>query len=260
VYDYVLGGSHNFAVDREFAEKAKVANPAAALIAQENRAFLRRVVRFAVQSGIRQFIDLGSGIPTVGNVHEVAHEADAATKVLYVDSDPVAVAHGRAILADSPYVKMISADLRQPAEVLADRTLRATLDLNQPVAVLLVAVLHFVSDAEHPGNIVAGYVAAAAPGSYLAISHLAKEGLSMGGKEVVSMYVRSGNEVIPRTRDDIIDMFGDLALVKPGVVPLGSWRPDSPEDTYQDNDAYQDEDAHRDAEFVPAHCGVGRKD
>jgi hypothetical protein len=248
VYDYLLGGSHNVAIDREFADKLTVANPDVPIVAQENRAFLRRAVRFAAQSGIRQFLDLGSGIPTAGNVHEVAQEADPDARVVYVDNDPVAVDHAREILADSPHVKMISADLRQPAEVLANRTLRATLDLNQPVAVLLVAVLHFVPDAEHPENIVAGYLAAAAQGSYLVISHLSAEGLSTGAKEAISMYVSSGNQVVPRTREEIADMFGEAALVKPGVVPLGRWRPDSPKD------------ADREPESIPAQCGVGRKD
>jgi hypothetical protein len=248
VYDYLLGGSHNVVVDREFADRMTAASPATPLVARENRAFARRAVRFATQSGIRQFLDLGSGIPTVGNVHEVAQEADPEARVVYVDHDPVAVTQARAILGDSPHVKVISADLRQPAEVLADRTLRATLDLNQPLAVLLASVLHFVPDSEHPENIVAGYVAAAAPGSYVVISHLSVEGLSDSAKEVVSMYERSGVQLIPRTRDDIVDMFGDLALIKPGVVPLSRWRPDPPTEDQPDDP------------LIAAHGGVGRKD
>jgi hypothetical protein len=205
-------------------------------------------VRFLVSTGVRQFIDLGSGIPTVGNVHEVAHEIDPDIRVVYVDNDPVALAHSRAMLHDNRNAVMIPGDLRQPAEVLADRTLRATLDLYQPVAILLVAVLHFITDDQNPENIVAGYVAASAPGSYVAISHLGLEQLSAGGREALAMYVRSGNPVVARTREQVTELFGDLTLVKPGVVPLGMWRPDSPEDVPSD------------AEVLPGHCGIGRKD
>jgi hypothetical protein len=231
VYDYYLGGSHNFAVDREFADRVLRAMPDASTAAQENRAFLRRAVRYLCGLGIRQFIDLGSGIPTVGNVHEVAQSVDPTAAVVYVDIDPVAYAHSRAILSDNPHATVIRADLRQPAEVLADPQLRAHIDFDQPVGLLLVAVLHFLSDEEHPADIVAAYAGAIAPGSHIVASHLSAEGMDDAKDEALSLYKRSSTTVVPRTAQAVTRLLGDLSLVEPGVVRLPHWRPESPDDS-----------------------------
>ncbi|GAA1796942.1 hypothetical protein HC028_19700 [Planosporangium flavigriseum] len=230
VYDYYLGGSHNFAVDREFAEQVMQAMPDAPAAAQENRAFLRRAVRYLCGLGIRQFIDLGSGIPTVGNVHEVAQSTDPTAEVVYVDIDPVAYAHSRAILANNPHATVIRADLRQPAGVLADPKLREHIDFDQPVGLLLVAVLHFVPDSDRPADIVAGYSGAIAPGSHLVVSHMGAEGLDSSQDQALGLYKRSSTPIVPRTADELSSLFGDLTLVEPGVVRLSEWRPESPDE------------------------------
>jgi hypothetical protein len=161
VYDYYLGGSHNLEVDRRMAREAISLWPDLPAIMQSNRAFLRRSVRYLAGQGITQFLDIGSGIPTVGNVHEAAQQADPRARVVYVDSDPVAVAHSRAILAGDEHTAVVHADLREPETFLEDPTARATLDLDQPIAVLMVAVLHFVSDEDDPFGAVARAVGAA---------------------------------------------------------------------------------------------------
>src|SRR5687768_6938834 len=170
VYDYYLGGAHNFAVDRQMAEQAIGLWPDLPLIMQANRAFLRRAVRFCVDAGIRQFLDLGSGIPTAGNVHEVAQSAAPDARVAYVDSDPVAVAYSRTILAENPLTVAVQADLRQPEQVLDHPEVRSLLNFDEPIAVMMVAVLHFVSDSDDPAAIIAGYREVMAPGSFLTIS------------------------------------------------------------------------------------------
>ena len=230
VYDYYLGGSHNFAADREFAEQILTLMPEATIVAQENRAFLRRAVRHLASHGIRQFIDLGSGIPTVGNVHEVAQSVDPEARVVYVDIDPVAYAHSRVILADNPHATVIRGDLRKPADVLADPRLLEHIDLDRPVGILLVAVLHFVPDADRPADIIAGYAGAAAPGSHVVVSHTTEEGMSEAGTEAVNLYNRSSRTVIPRSTAEITRLLNGLTLVEPGVVHLPQWRPDTPED------------------------------
>ncbi|NJC70893.1 hypothetical protein HC031_14380 [Planosporangium thailandense] len=227
VYDYYLGGSHNFAVDREFAEEVMRAAPDARMAAQQNRAFLRRAVRYLCDLGIRQFIDLGSGIPTVGNVHEVAQAVDPTAKVVYVDLDPVAYAHSRAILVRNPHATVVRADLRRPAEVLGDPLLRSHIDFDRPVGLLMVAVLHFVPDEEHPADIVAGYAAALAPGSHVVVSHAATDELDEGKDRALNLYRRSSTSVVLRTAEEVAALFGPLTLVEPGVVSLSRWRPDT---------------------------------
>jgi hypothetical protein len=226
VYDYYLGGSHNFAVDRAFAQQVQRAMPDITTIAQENRAFLRRAVRHLCGLGIRQFIDLGSGIPTVGNVHEVAQSVDPTAKVVYVDIDPVAYAHSRAILAGNPHATVVRGDLRQPAEVLADPQVRGHIDFDQPVGVLLVAVLHFVPDEQRPADIVAGYAGAIAPGSHVVLSHLSTEGMEQSA-EALSLYRRSSTPVITRSAAEVGALLGGLGLVEPGIVGPALWRPES---------------------------------
>src|SRR5919202_2110016 len=171
MYDYLLGGYHNFAIDRKAAEQLMAINPDAPLIMQANRAFLRRAVKFFVQQGIDQFLDIGSGIPTVGNVHEVAQQLNPAARVVYVDKEPVAVRHSQAILRDTPNVTIIEADACRPEELVHDPEVRRMLDFSKPIGVLIVALLHFVPEDEVAYNLVRVLRDAVAPGSYIALSH-----------------------------------------------------------------------------------------
>jgi len=226
MYDYYLGGAHNFAADRELAEKALQAVPEGRDLARANRAFLQRAVRLLAGAGIRQFLDIGSGIPTVGNVHEVAHQIAPDTRVVYVDTDPVAVSHGRALLADDPYADAIRGDLRQPAQILANPRLRELIDLDRPVAVLLLAVLHFISDADRPDAIIAELHEAMAPGSYLVVSHGTDDGRST--EELEHVYRRTGTPLAMRHRAEVQALFAGFELLEPGVVWAPQWHPDDP--------------------------------
>src|SRR5947208_805756 len=163
VYDYFLGGAHNFEVDRQLAAQIASLTPNLAQTMRANRSFLRRAVRYLVAQGIEQFLDLGSGIPTTGNVHEVAQAANLRARVVYVDNEPVAVAHSRHLLATNPYATIVDADLRRPSVVMRHHETRRLLDFSRPVAVLMVSVLHFVTDEEDPAGIVAAYRDALAP-------------------------------------------------------------------------------------------------
>lgn len=227
MYDYFLGGSHNFAADRRVATEALQHMPELPMVLRANRAFLRRAVRYLVQAGMTQFLDLGSGIPTAGNVHEIAQRADPGARVVYVDIDPVAVAHSRAILAGNDNATAVQADLRQPEQLLTDRELTRVLDLSRPVAVLLVAVLHFLPDSEDPGGIIARLRPALAPGSYLVISHASADGAAPTGMDPArEVYARSNNPIIMRSRAQIEALFAGFELVEPGLVRLPRWRPD----------------------------------
>lgn len=227
MYDALLGGSHNFAVDREAAARALALVPDLADVARENRAFLRRAVRYLVGAGIRQFVDLGAGIPTVGNTHEIAQSIDPTCRVAYVDIDPVAVNHAQAILAGTPGVVAIQGDLRAPAQLLADDRLRAVIGVEQPVAVLLVAVLHLLTDADQPDAVVATLREAIAPGSYLVISHLTSSGRPDDAAKLSDSAARRTKvPIIFRSRSRIEEFFTKLTLLDPGVVELPDWRPD----------------------------------
>lgn len=226
VYDYYLGGAHNFAVDRELARRAIAAMPELPWMMQINRAFLRRAVRFLAGQGIRQFIDLGSGIPTEGNVHEVAQRQAPDARVVYVEREPVAVSHSRRMLAGNDRVAVVHADLRYPDVVLAQPELERLLDLSQPVAVLLFAVLHFVPDTDDPRGIVARYRERMAPGSYLALSHGTHEQGDQRAAEVHQLYKRSGDPLIQRGREEVAALLEGFELVQPGVVYVPEWRPD----------------------------------
>ncbi|HET9381233.1 MAG TPA: SAM-dependent methyltransferase [Streptomyces sp.] len=234
IYDYYLGGSHNFEVDREAARKAIRCMPGLPKIMQANRAFMRRAVRYAVSLGITQFLDIGSGIPTFGNVHEVAQAACPGARVVYVDHDPVAVAHSQAVLAGNATTDVVAADLRKPAEILASEEFRRLIDLKQPVALLLVAILHFVEDADDPYGAVAELRDALAPGSLIVLTHASYEGIPLpperaGG--MVSVYEDIRNPLIMRPREDVARFFEGYDMVEPGLVPMPHWRPDtSPED------------------------------
>jgi hypothetical protein len=209
MYDYYLGGSHNFAVDRELAGKVLEAWPDMPRAAQANRAFLRRAVRFLADQGVRQFLDIGSGIPTVGNVHEVAQAAAPDARVVYVDTDPVAVAHSRAILAGDQQTAVVEADGRDPAAVLAHPDVTGLLDLSRPVGLLMVALLHFVLD---EGN-----------------SHGSTD-TAPGVATMEKLYERTATPIQMRSRSELETLLGDVDLVEPGVEFLPAWRPDHPDD------------------------------
>jgi hypothetical protein len=233
MYDYYLGGSHNFAVDRELAAKVLEAWPDMPRAAQANRAFLRRAVRFLAAEGIRQFLDIGSGIPTVGNVHEVAQAAAADARVVYVDTDPVAVAHSRAILAGDEQTAVVEADGRDPGALLSNPAVTAVLDPAKPVGLLLVALLHFVPDEQDPRSILAGYAAALAPGSWVAVSHGSTDS-APGVAKMEALYQRTATPVRFRSRDELAELLRDVELVEPGVEFLPAWRPDHPDDVGPD--------------------------
>lgn len=228
VYDYYLGGSHNFATDRAFAKQVIQSMPDIVVLARDNRAFLRRAVAYLCRRGITQFIDLGSGIPTVGNVHEVAQEINPTARVAYVDLDPVAVAHSRTILAGNPNTAVVAADLREPTAVLSDPGLMKIIDFTEPIAFMFVAVLHFVPDEGRPADIVAGYAATGVPGSHVVIAHSGVDrDLSDGEDEAFQLYRKSPNPIILRTPAQVTALFGDLTPIEPGVVAPHLWRPDA---------------------------------
>jgi hypothetical protein len=227
IYDYLLGGSHNFLADQDVGRVIAAVEPNARAIGRANRAFLGRAVRFASGAGITQFLDIGSGIPTQGNVHEVAQQANAQARVLYADLDPVAIAHSKALLEGNPNAAIMDADLREPEKVLAQLPATGLIDLTQPVALLLVAVLHFIADAEDPWQIVATLRDALAPGSYLVLCHGTGEGKPVVAQAAEQVYNRSVSAHLQmRSRADILRFFEGFELVDPGVVPIPRWRPD----------------------------------
>ncbi|MGH3588931.1 MAG: SAM-dependent methyltransferase [Pseudonocardia sp.] len=230
VYDYFLGGAHNFAVDRELAEAIAAMTPNIGDTMRANRAFLRRAVRFLAGAGITQFLDLGSGIPTVGNVHEIARQANPAARVVYVDVDPIAVTHSRAILADDPQTTAIHGDIRDVDAVLSAPGTRRLLDLDRPVAVLLLGVLHFVPDSDDPAGIVGRLRDAIGPGSYLALVNVTHEDQPPEVIEAQKLAGRTGTPIHLRSRAELLAQFAGLSLVEPGLVHLPLWRPDAPLD------------------------------
>ncbi|MEU6235443.1 SAM-dependent methyltransferase [Kitasatospora sp. NPDC047058] len=229
VYDYYLGGSHNFEVDREMARKAIALWPELPQIMRSNRAFLRRAVQFVAERGITRFLDIGSGIPTFGAVHEVAREIRPEAEVVYVDRDPVAVAHSRLLLQDDPKSSVVRADVRDIDDLLSRPEVTALLAAGEPVAVLLVAVLHFVSDSEDPWKLVAVLHDALPPGSALVLSHASLEGRPDQAEDHQKLYRMTPTPLTMRTHEQITAMFAGFELVEPGVVYLPQWRPDQPE-------------------------------
>jgi SAM-dependent methyltransferase len=229
IYDYFLGGSHNFEVDREAARVAMKAFPGIPKIGQANRAVMRRAVHYALDRGITQFLDIGSGIPTFGNVHEVAQSARPGARVVYVDNDPVAVAHSRAVLEGNENATIAAADLRDPRSVLDSAETRRLLDLDRPVALMLVAVIHFLSDDDRPAEIVATLRDALAPGSVMVITHATMDGPTpQGQREAQEVYQRTATPLIMRTAAQLEPFFDGFEIVEPGIVPLPYWHPDTP--------------------------------
>jgi S-adenosyl methyltransferase len=230
MYDYYIGGKNHFAADRETAEKALASWPAGRIGLRENRKFLGRVVRYlAAEAGVTQFLDIGSGLPATNNVHEVAQAAVPSSRVVYVDNDPLVLAHARALLTSSPEGRTayIQADMRSPADILSSPVVREVLDFGKPVALMLVAVLHFMHDEDKPDEIVGTLLDALPPGSYLAASHITQEHdpVAVGGGQ--RAYREAGIPMHVRDADEFARLaFTGLEMVPPGVVLVSEWRPD----------------------------------
>lgn len=229
IYDYLLGGKDNFASDRAAAEELLRLIPDAAFACQRNRRFMRRAVSFlAAEAGIRQFIDIGTGLPTQGNVHEVAQRSDPAARVVYADYDPIVVAHARARLAAAGGgVVAIQRDLRHPEDILGDLDLQKTINLDEPVAILLIAVLPFIEDDEGPHRSVDALKAAMPAGSYLVLTHITDDEISAEASlRAQGVYQAATARVRPRSRLAVERFFEGLQVVEPGVVDTSQWRPE----------------------------------
>ena len=239
VYDYWLGGTHNFIADQDAGRAIAALEPNIMAVAQANRAFLRRAVRFLTAAGIRQFLDIGSGIPTEGNVHEVAQQAAPGSRIVYVDVDPVAVAHSRAILAGNENATVVDGDLREPQRILAQDGTRSLIDFGQPVGLLLSAVVHFLADDEDPWRLIATLRDALVPGSYLALGQVTNESqptMARAGEQVYNRSVSTGIHF--RSRAQILRFFDGFELVEPGLVYPPQWRPGSGTDMPSDPSTY----------------------
>lgn len=226
MYDYFLGGFHNFPADRELAEQAIAAFPQAPATARANRNFLRRAVSYLVEQGVDQFLDIGSGVPTVGNVHEIAQAARPQSRVVYVDIEPVAVTHSRQLLADNPNATAVLADLHRPEEILGHPEVVATLDFSRPVALLMVAVLHFVPDDDVPPAVIRQLREAFSGGSWLVLSHGTYDVVPEEvGARVQALYRKTSSPAVGRSLAQVTALFDGYSLVEPGVVLAEQWEP-----------------------------------
>jgi hypothetical protein len=232
VYDYLIGGKNNFAADRETVAKVLQKSPNARIAPRENRAFLGRAVRFlTAEVGLRQFLDIGTGLPTTNSVHEVAQAIEPASRIVYVDNDPLVLVHARALLTSAPggRTAYIQADIRDPDAILTAPAARELLDFSQPVGLLLIGILHLLADADKPAELVATLVGALPPGSYLVASHLTTEHdreRTAAGQAVMR---DAGITMQKRDSDVFADIaFAGLELVPPGVVLVSEWRPTAP--------------------------------
>jgi len=253
VYDYFVGGKDNFAADRDFANKVIEVAPKAPLGAQYNREFLRRVVRYlTAQAGIDQFLDLGSGLPTQGNVSEVAQQINPSAHVVYVDNDPMVYIHSRALLSDAVTVNIVNADVRDPAEILAHPTVLSLLDFDRPIGLLMLALLHHLQDDEEPAAVVERFQDAMPSGSYLAMSSFRMPGpedpelraITIENEQVIAGGLGSARW---REQDELVTWFGDWELLPPGFVSLLDWRPPT------------DEPVEHDEVYKSFYGGVARK-
>jgi hypothetical protein len=227
IYDALLGGKDNYAADREAVRKLLKAAPEARDSARANRAFLQRAVRYLVgEAGIRQIIDIGTGIPAAGNVHEVAGQMAPETRVVYVDNDTIVHVHANALLTGTGTTGIVLADLRDPGAILAHPKVRALIDFTRPVALLLVAIMHFIRDDEDPPGIIAAFRDALAPGSYLALSHATGDIRPDAARSAAAVYDDATSTVTLRTREEVTALFGGWDLVDPGLVQVPLWRPD----------------------------------
>ena len=231
MYDYFLGGKDNFPADREAAEKALAISPAFRTGALANRGFLQRAVRYVTQQGIRQFLDIGTGIPTAGSTHQIAAEVSPDVRVAYLDNDPIVLVHGRALLAGAGRgtATVIRADLRDPEGILKNPEVREVLDFDKPIALMLVAILHFVRDEEDPVGIVRRLMDALPSGSRLVLSHTTGDFATPEQVEQArALYANSAAQLTPRTKDQIATFFEGLELDDPGLVTASMWHPDAP--------------------------------
>jgi SAM-dependent methyltransferase len=228
MYDYYLGGKDNFASDREAAEKVLALVPGVRDIVRDNREFLGKAVRALAQSGVRQFIDIGAGLPTKENVHQVALGTVPDARIVYVDNDPIVLAHARALLADNPHTIVVKGDIRAARAILDDPAVRAHIDFDEPFAIILCAILHFIPDDEEASRVVAELRSALVPGGALLISHgYTGEGDGDAtNAEVQKIYARTSETPTPRDRAAISAYFAGLELLEPGLVHVEMWRPD----------------------------------
>ncbi|MEV0586387.1 SAM-dependent methyltransferase [Nonomuraea sp. NPDC050310] len=243
MYDYYLGGKDHFAVDREAAEQVLQVAPQTPALARANRAFLRRAVRHLTSAGIRQFVDIGAGLPTQGNVHEIAPEA----RVAYLDHDPSVLSHARALLATTPNTLALPGDLRNTVEILKNQELRNFLDFTEPIGLLLVAVLHCLTEEDDPYAQIAELREAVPSGSHLVISHISAREQVESARQGAAVYRRASTTMTLRDREQISRMFDGFELLEPGLADLQDWRPDPDE---------LDLDGRLPGWFL---CGVGRK-
>jgi len=230
VYDYALGGKDNFASDRGLIDKLTAVIPDTPRAARENRAFLGRVVHYlAAEVGMRQFLDIGSGLPTQGNVHEVAQSVAPETRVVYVDYDPAVLIHSRALLSGAENAATIQGDVRRPSEILQHPVVKKLIDFDEPLALLFVGLFHLVTDDEHPQELVARFREALAPGSYLALCHITGD---FHSPETVAQWVNlfggMAEPMVPRPLQQIQELFDGFEVVEPGIVKASEWRPDQP--------------------------------
>ncbi|WP_433511720.1 SAM-dependent methyltransferase [Nonomuraea sp. CA-143628] len=226
LYDYYLGGKDHFPADRRAAERLLRVAPEVRTAARANRAFLGRAVRFLADAGVTQFLDIGTGLPTRGNVHEVARAVAPQSRVVYVDHDPVVLVHARALLADSEGITVVDGDLRDPHDLLKNPDLVGALDFDQPVGVLLVAIMHFIGEADDPLRIMAAIRESLAPGSYVVMSHGTSDARAAAVSKGTEVYRRASAPLTLRTRRRIEELWAGFELVEPGLTWLPQWRPD----------------------------------
>jgi S-adenosyl methyltransferase len=233
VYDYWLGGTHNFLADQDAGRAIAAVEPLMRDIARVNRAFLGRAVRFMSANGIDQFLDIGSGIPTSGNVHEIAQQANPAARVAYVDVDPVAIAHSKAILAGNENAAIADADVREPEKIRRHETVTRLIDFSQPVGLILMVVLHFISDAENPWQLLATLSDSLVPGSYLVLGHATSDGRKpIVAQAAETAYNRSvATQLHLRSTAQVQRLFDGFDLVEPGLVYSPKWRPEGADDS-----------------------------
>ncbi|MFI1094245.1 SAM-dependent methyltransferase [Streptomyces sp. NPDC020917] len=226
MYDYFLGGRDNYEVDREAAERVLEVVPEVVLGARANRDFLRRAVRHLVDSGVRQIIDIGTGIPTSPNTHEIAHAVDPSVRVAYIDNDPIVATHAGARLLGTGNTGFFLGDMRKPRSILEHPTIGELIDVRQPVALMLVSVLHFVADQDDPAGLIAAYREALPPGSHLVLSHATGDFHGDRADDVAAVYKKATASLTPRTHAEVLALFDGFDLVEPGLVQVHEWRPD----------------------------------
>jgi hypothetical protein len=255
IYDYWLEGKDNFQVDRDFAEKIITIEPSAPYMARQNRGFLGRVVRFLTEkAGIRQFIDIGTGLPTQRNVHQVAQETAPDARIVYVDNDEVVRIHARSLLGDDTNVAAIRADLRDPAAILSHPDVNRLIDFDQPIALLLLAILHFIPDADDPIGIIGRFREVMAPGSHLAISCSTRDADPARAAKIIAEYRKASAPAVLRTEAEILRFFGGFRLLDPGrLVYTPEWRPAQP------GNAGSTTDPRADPKKAWMLAGLGRK-